>query len=170
MANNTIFNSDQLSVKYVSTPGLTGEGTSGILTFNSDNGSVGNVDTALLIDSVSINFSRTISKRYFVNIPGCAYIVGMGNGTMQVSGLLGKADDFKELFGANLSDPCKTVRTATIKTKPLQACDGNSVNSDKITLTGVIPNSIRIDTRIEQDGVLYYMASGSFEFTGMAFE
>lgn len=169
MANN-VFNSDQVSVKYVSTPGLTGEGTSGILTFNSVGGASGNVDTALLIDGMEIRFARTVSRKYFVNIPGCAYIVGLGSGTLTVSGLLGRASDFKELFGADLSNPCKTVRTATIKTKSLQACDGNTVNSDKITLTGVIPVSIGITTRIEQDGVLYYTANASFEITGMAFD
>lgn len=168
--SNTIFNSDQLSVKYVSTPGLNGEGTSGILTFNSDRGSVGDVDTALLIDGVGINFARSVTRRYFINIPGCAYIVGIGNGTMQVSGLLGRAKDFAELFGPNLDNPCKAVRTATIKTKSLQACDGNSFNSDKIVLTGVIPVAVGINTRIEQDGVLYYIASASFEFTGMSFD
>lgn len=167
-----IFNSDQLNVKYVSTPGLGGSGrVGGILTFSGETVS----DTPLLINSCQLSFNRAVSRRYFLNTTGMAYIIGIGHGTMGVNGLLGKAEDFATVFGADASNPCSNINTAVINVSGMQECGANAnsgirPDNGKITLSGVIPVGFGITTTIEQDGVLYYAANATFEFNGLSFD
>lgn len=167
-----IFNSDQLNVKYVSTPGLGGGNKAGgILTFSGEDVS----DTALLIDQCQLGFARSVFRKYFLNTTGMAYIIGIGHGNLTVGGLLGKASDFATIFGVDLDNPCSNVNTAVLNVSGMQECGNNNEilprpDNGKITMSGVIPVSIGITTTVAQDGVLYYNANATFEFNGLSFD
>lgn len=166
-----VFNSDQLNVKYVSKPGLRGNGGS-LLTFARADGGFNPVrDTAMLIDTATIGFARALQRRFFLNTDGIGYVIGSGVGSLSVQGLLGKASDFATVFGVDLDNPCHNVLTATLNVNGMQECGtGEGVSSGIITMTGVIPQAINVTTAIDTNGTLYYNASASFEISGLSFD
>ena len=165
-----IFNSDQLQVKYVSSPGLNGGGANGgIITFSGEKIS----SVALLMEQCSVSFTRNLVRKFFLNTSGVGYLMGLGTGQLTIQGLLGKAEDFATVFGLDSNNPCKNVHTVVLNVNGMHECGNNNTKSapgGKLTLTGVIPAAIRIDTQVDQNGTLYYNASASFEFTGLDFD
>ena len=83
---------------------------------------------------------------------------------------MGKAEDFATIFGVDLDNPCQNVLTATLNVNGMQECSGKSISSGKITMTGVIAQSIGVTTAIDANGTLYYQAQAAFEITGLAFD
>ena len=162
----SILNADDINVKYISRPGA-GGGEGGILTF-STGGSADEVDQALLVETAQIQFARAVSRKFFINLNGVAYIVGLGTGTLTVRGLLGSAQQFTNLFGTDLNDLCKMSRTATLETAGMQSCDdGSEFASGSFVMSGVIPQSVTITTTIAENGTLYYSADASFLISGL---
>ena len=167
-----IFNSSDFSATWISEPGLKGQGRPGIIVFSDDNGTYqknqNSADTALLMDSCTVAFNRGVQRRYFLNQAGGAYLVGVGNGTLQVSGLLGSAESFGKLFGGD--DICKNKRNVKLVLSGMKQCDATTTKADagSIELKSVLPTGVSITASIQgQDGILYFNATATFTFTGM---
>ena len=125
----------------------------------------------MLVETAGINFARTLPRKFFLNTDGIGYIIGSGVGSLSVSGLLGKAEDFATVFGVDLDHPCQNVLTATLNVSGMQECGtGEGVSSGIITMTGVIPQSVAVTTAIDASGTLYYQAQAAFEISGLSFD
>lgn len=172
MSTNYVFsNNTDFTAKYISRPGTGGYG--GIITFSpskdgsSGTGTLKEVDRAMLINSVSINFGRTVSQQYFLNVDGTSYQIGRGTGTMTVQGMLGSAQDFAAMFGTNYTDPCKNIFTVKLDAFGMTSCDSGE-QPGVIIMTGVIAQSININTTVmNETGAIYYTAGATFLIAGL---
>jgi len=173
----SVFNASGLNVQYISKPGL-GTGKGGIIKFarvlqgNTAGAGTAVTDTAMLIESAQVQFSRQLQRKFFLNSDGMGYIVGLGTGTLQVQGLLGSATSFASVFGVDLNDPCKEVLQVTLDVSGMYKCtNGASTNlgSGVIILKGCVPQAVGVTTQLDQNGTLYYQATAAFEISGMEF-
>lgn len=172
MNDKAIFGSKDLDVKYVSSPGLKGQGGNGIITFSRANDATGDTSAALLISSASLQFARTVSRQFFLNVNGIAYLVGVGNGSLTLTGLLGKSSDFVSVFGVDLDNPCGNLTTATLDVTGMTECTAGTsnkpANNGIITLGGLIPVSVAITASVQNDGLLFYSANATFQFSKLS--
>ena len=107
------------NVSYVTRPAE--GGYSSILTF-SELGPEG-IDRAFLCENATIDFGRQLSKSYFINHAGIAYVLGRGTGNLSLRGMLGHAEDFAALFGESASDPCDGLYTVKLDAFGMVNCD-----------------------------------------------
>ena len=173
MSTNYVFsNNNDFAAKYISRPGTGGYG--GILTFSfskdgsTATGDLKEVDKAFLCNSITIRFARSVSQMYFLNVSGTSYQIGRGTGSMTISGLLGSAEDFGKMFGANYTDPCKNIFTAKLDAFGMMPCDATQDNPGVIILNGVIPTTVEITASVQNEtGALFYSAGATFLIAGL---
>lgn len=146
----SLLNSSLRSIDYAGV-----RGDSAILTI-SDSPESG----AMLLESASVNFNRGVQLRNFMNGTTAAF-VGVGNGTVSLSGLFGSSEQIKNLLGTQ-ANPCKLARTITLKAGMLTKCSETGENTKMgatITLHGCIVTGFSLTSQVQQDGQIYESAT-----------
>ena len=163
-----VFNENTFTASYVTKPGAGGYAS--ILTFSHPRGGRVGVDRAFLCQSATVNFGRSVQKMFFINVNGVAYTLGRGSGTLSLTGLLGDSEDFGELFGSDVTDPCNGLFTVQLDAFGMQPCNEDRPKG-KLYMTGVVPQSFAITAQtVDGTGALWYTANASFELANLAIE
>lgn len=160
---------------YVVEPGSGSNPNIITFSYNGKNNLVGKF--ALLAETINMQFSQGMSRKYFLNTGYSAYIKGFGQGQLTIQGLVGDAQAFASLFGTDKQDPCANVFTANLTAGTITACTNlqtqlaegapQQTKGGVFTLTGVTPQTIQINAQTMQDGVVFYQATGVFLFDGL---
>lgn len=151
------------NVSYVVRPGE--GGYSSLLTFSQQSAAQA-IDRAFLCENATVDFRRNLSKLYFINHRGIAYVMGRGTGTLSLRGMLGHPEDFAYLFGEDATDPCQGLYTVQLDAFGLEACDWD--DSGTLIMEGVAPVSFVITAETHREnGALWYTANATFEISGL---
>lgn len=138
---------------------------------NNKNASV-TANTGFLADGYNIAWGRSVQiKRVFNNDKPIA-IVGYGQGTVTISGLIGSKEGFEAIVGDS-EDVCNPL-TITIKSASgFSECTGNKTtgNSVNLTLTGCLLSNIAVQGQIESSsGTRLQQANVVFNIGGFSLD
>lgn len=131
------------------------------------------IDNGFLVNVYSIGATRGVVINRFMNLDGAVAQVGTLNGTLQLQGLIGTAEGFKQLLGGSTggsNDVCNQLVITISAAGGYTKCDGNG-NSTKVNedatfvLSGGIVNQVAITGQVDQNGIMMQSGSVSVQFT-----
>ena len=143
------------------------------------------VTEGFYVQQYQLGFQRTVQNQYFMNIKGAVAILGRGQGTLSLSGLVGKADQFLKLFGANKDgssgqsadgsfarDFCNPLVIVIKGGTQLKSCGSQgavSANGLGVTFicSNVIINNFSVQGQLQADGAEMQVAGIQAQFTAL---
>lgn len=136
----------------------------------SKGGSGDSVGSGFMVSQYNVAFQRAVALQRFLNLKDSVAIVGAGNGTIQLTGLVGKLEDFNELLGDSgdmSKDICDPLYVRITDSSSFAACEGtgaDSANSSGDIICGnCIVTGVNLGGQIDQNGVI--MQTGSLTLT-----
>jgi hypothetical protein len=171
--NSGIFSSAEGYAGYFGPPSKGGSTIITIARGGVNNDITASVNSGFLADSYQCNWGRSVTiKRVFNNAKPIA-IVGFGQGTITLRGLIGTTEGFKALVGADGNDVCSPL-TITLKAACsfTECADNGGVSAkhdmnSEFQLTGCVLSSVGITGQIEsQSGTMLQQADVTFNIGG----
>ena len=125
-----------------------------------------------LVDRYVISWSRSVTTKRMFNMSGRLAIVGAGNGTLQLTGLVGAADEFEQLIQKTSSqDICATPVCTILANNGFGVCqNGESTHTNdavEIVCKGVLLGGITIDGQIADNSTLLTQGTLAFSISGV---
>jgi hypothetical protein len=135
------------------------------ITFQRGNSSAGNVDEGFLAKSYQATWGRAARIDYVLNRTKPVAMLGAGQGTLSITGLVGTARGMQSILESN--EQC-TPLIATIRGgSTFMDCKNNTSTTTGqcvITLGNVIPQQVTINGSSENQGIDLQTASVQFVF------
>lgn len=136
------------------------------------------VNKGFMVNQYQVSFQRTVQNQYFLNIEDAVAILGRGQGTVTLTGLVGSAEDFATLIGASKTggtttdDFCKPLIIMISGTTQVNDCaTRNATNGtgDGTTFicSNVIINNFSVTGQTQADGAEMQVANISATFTNL---
>lgn len=126
------------------------------------------LSAGFLISGFRLQYSRQVSAQHHINVDGVTYLVGEASGTLNLSGLVGDKDAYKEILQSNGSslDVCDPL-TITITPNSYTSCGSLTSNPAKFVCQGCVSSAIALDARELQGGMILVNGSIDFQFNGL---
>lgn len=165
---------------FTSTPGYAGyygpiTGMGAVISFGRGRPSDGtgtSLDNGFLCDQYTINWARPANAKRFLNVKNPVAIVGYGNGTLTLTGLVGTYDGFQKLIGGSGSDNdvCSPLYCLIQASNHYKSCDSDVSSGN----TGVdwecfnlLLSNIAVTGQVQDNGVLFQQANVTFTMGGL---
>lgn len=125
-----------------------------------------------LVDQYQIGWSRSVMTKRMFNMNGRLAIVGAGNGSMTLSGLVGAADEFEQLIQKTSSqDACASPVCTILANNGFGVCqNGESVKSNdavEIVCKGILLANIALGGQISDNSTLLTQGTLTFSISGV---
>ena len=125
-----------------------------------------------LVDQYQIGWARSVMTKRMFNMNGRLAIVGAGNGTMTLSGLVGAADEFEQLIQKTSSqDVCASPVCTILANHGFGVCqNGESVRSNdavEIVCKGILLANISLGGQISDNSTLLTSGTLTFSISGV---
>ena len=165
MADN-VFNGSDSYVGFIQA--YTGKNASVTISKNS---SSKELTSSFLVDRFAIGFARNVSTRTFLNVSGRVAMLGLPQGTIDLSGLVGAADDFKEFLGTSDNVACELLTITVDASNGYKSCEGNgntttSSKPVKFICSGALVDNIAMGGQSDgSSGISMVTASVRLVFT-----
>lgn len=123
-----------------------------------------------MVSQYQVQFARNVNIQRFLNMEQAVAIVGAGQGTMQLTGLVGTLDAFQRLLlGSDNTkeDVCNQLTIEIKDASSFNKCVDNNGTSQSGTIrcSGGIVQGIQLGGQIDQAGVLMQTGSLTIQFT-----
>ena len=139
------------------------------------------VNKGFMVNSYQVSFQRTVQNQYFLNIEDAVAILGRGQGTVTLTGLVGSAEDFATLLGASKTggttgtitdDFCKPLIIMISGTTQVNDCATRTAangTGDGTTFicSNVIINNFAVTGQTQADGAEMQVANITATFTNL---
>lgn len=146
---------------------------------DSENGIEALANTGFLADSYGIQWGRSVNIRRVFNNNKPIAVVGFGQGSITLQGLIGSFEGFKTITGGSSGsssdgnkDLCDPLIITIKGSGSYNECKGNAVSLDnhggvEFTLTGCLLSTIAVTGQIEsQSGTMLQQANVVFNIGG----
>ena len=125
-----------------------------------------------LVDRYIINWARSVTTKRMFNMSGRLAIVGAGNGTLTLTGLVGAADEYEQLIKKTSSqDVCASPVCTILANNGFGVCqNGESVKSNdavEIVCKGILLGNITLDGSISDNSTLLTSGTLTFSISGV---
>ena len=125
-----------------------------------------------LVDQYQIGWARSVMTKRMFNMSGRLAIVGSGNGTLTLSGLVGAADEFEQLIQKTSSqDVCASPVCTILANNGFGVCqNGESVKSNdavEIVCKGILLANISLGGQISDNNTLLTQGTLTFSISGV---
>ena len=131
------------------------------------------LDSGFLAQSYTATWQRGVLIQRLLNKKKPAVMLGSGDGTLRMAGLLGTTEGVKKfLTGDDVCEPLTVIITGNNSFKECGEDGGvqKSGTAAKITLTGVIPSSVSLGAQQAQGGILMQSCQLDAQFTGFSID
>jgi hypothetical protein len=121
-----------------------------------------------MVSQYAISFNRAVSTQRFLNMKEVVAILGAGQGTIQLSGLVGKLEAFQKLLmGSNndKEDICNQLVVTITDASTMEKCSGGTPKAGTIRCSGGIVQGIQLGGTMDNQGVLMQTGSVVIQFT-----
>lgn len=128
-----------------------------------------------LVESYRVSWGRQIQVKRVFNLSGKIAIAGSGNGTLELTGLVGTAKEFKELIEkTSNSDICEQIVCEITANSGFAVCQDNKTAKQegamKINCKSVMLSSIGLGGAISDNNALITQGSLTFQISGLTIE
>lgn len=125
-----------------------------------------------LVEQYQIRWSRSVMTKRMFNMNGRLAIVGAGNGSMTLSGLVGAADEFEQLIQKTSSqDVCASPVCTILANNGFGVCqNGESIKSNdavEIVCKGILLADITLGGQISDNSTLLTQGTLTFNISGV---
>ena len=125
-----------------------------------------------MVSQYEVVFQRNVGIQRFMNMKAAVANIGIGNGSMRLTGLVGRAEAFKKLLVGsddNKEDICSQLTVQINEGSSFVSCTGNNAanKAGAIKCSGGIVSGIQLGGQIDQAGVLLQTGSLTITFTGL---
>lgn len=136
------------------------------------------IDDGFLCDSYTIDWSRPTQSKRFLNNPKPVAIVGYGNGTLAIRGLVGTYNGFEKFLGYNgnnrtstQDDICNPLYCLIKSSNSYVKCNngGTGANASGVDWDcyNLVLSNIRVTGQVQDNGVLFQQADVVFTMGGL---
>lgn len=132
------------------------------------------IDEGFMVSQYQITAQRGVQLQRFLNVEGVVAQVGILNGGLSLSGLIGTAEGFKKLLGGdnNGNDVCDQLTITITADSGYTKCDENgkatTVNkSAEFVVSGGIVTGVQLTGQVDQAGILMQTGNVTIQFTGL---
>ena len=127
-------------------------------------------DAGFLVQSYNAQWTRPVSIDHVLNRKKPVALIGVGQGSLQIQGLVGTPDGLSKIMQAN--ELCEPLTAIIRGAANFKACEGVGTGSGScvITLGNVLPQGIAISGSSQNQGINLQSANATFLFGSMSVE